>query len=61
MRLFCALLLACTAASPALAAPPEGPSRTFEGRDLFSLEVAADPQISPDGARIAYVRRSASR
>ena len=43
---------------PALAAPPEGPSRTFEARDLFSLEVASDPQISPDGTRIVYVRRS---
>jgi dipeptidyl aminopeptidase/acylaminoacyl peptidase len=42
----------------ALAAPPEGPSRTFEARDLFSLEAASDPQISPDGSRIAYVRRS---
>ncbi|QAY79871.1 S9 family peptidase [Sphingosinicella sp. BN140058] len=58
LRLSCALLLACTAASPALAAPPEGPSRTFEARDLFSLEAATDPQISPDGSKIAYVRRS---
>jgi dipeptidyl aminopeptidase/acylaminoacyl peptidase len=40
------------------AAPADGPSRTFEARDLFSLEAAADPQISPDGSRIAYVRRS---
>jgi Tol biopolymer transport system component len=42
----------------AVAAAPDGPSRTFEARDLFSLEVASDPQISPDGGRIAYVRRS---
>src|SRR5688500_3122207 len=42
----------------ASAAAPEGPSRTFEARDLFSLEVASDPRISPDGSRIAYVRRS---
>ena len=40
------------------AAAQEGPSRTFEARDLFSLETASDPQISPDGSRIAYVRRS---
>jgi dipeptidyl aminopeptidase/acylaminoacyl peptidase len=55
-----AALLLLTAAAPAAlaAAPAEGPSRIFEGRDLFSLEVAADPQISPDGSRIAYVRRS---
>jgi len=55
-----AALLLLTAAPAAFAAPapPEGPSRLLEGRDLFSLEVAADPQISPDGSRIAYVRRS---
>lgn len=52
-----ALLLTCCAA-PALAAPAEAPSATFEVRDLFGLEVATDPQISPDGSRIAYVRRS---
>jgi Tol biopolymer transport system component len=43
---------------PVAAAAPEGPSRTLEARDLFSLEVASDPRISPDGASIAYVRRS---
>jgi dipeptidyl aminopeptidase/acylaminoacyl peptidase len=53
------LLLSAAAAPAAFAAPAEGPSRLLEGRDLFSLEVAADPQISPDGSRIAYVRRSA--
>jgi dipeptidyl aminopeptidase/acylaminoacyl peptidase len=53
-----ALLLMSAAAPAVLAAPAEGPSRIFEGRDLFSLEVAADPQISSDGSRIAYVRRS---
>jgi len=40
------------------AAAQEGPSRLFEARDLFSLEAASDPQISPDGSAIAYVRRS---
>jgi dipeptidyl aminopeptidase/acylaminoacyl peptidase len=39
-------------------AAQEGPSPTFEARDLFSLEAASDPQISPDGSKIAYVRRS---
>ncbi|MEO1730623.1 MAG: S9 family peptidase [Pseudomonadota bacterium] len=28
----------------------------FTGADLFGLSVAADPQISPDGSQIAYVR-----
>ena len=44
--------------TPALAAPPEGPSRTFEGSDLFALQYAADPQIRPDGRAIAYTRVS---
>jgi dipeptidyl aminopeptidase/acylaminoacyl peptidase len=39
-------------------AAPAGPSRHLEGGDLFSLEAAADPQISPNGQMIAYVRRS---
>jgi dipeptidyl aminopeptidase/acylaminoacyl peptidase len=43
---------------PASAAAPDGPSPILEARDLFSLEVASDPRISPDGASIAYVRRS---
>ena len=38
--------------------PAPGPSRTFDAHDLFGLEVAADPQISPNGRHIAYVRRS---
>ncbi|HEY5723075.1 MAG TPA: S9 family peptidase [Allosphingosinicella sp.] len=52
------LLAAFCLSIPALAAPLEGPSRTFEAGDLFSLEAASDTQISPDGSRIAYVRRS---
>lgn len=34
-----------------------GPNRTFTGEDLFDLAYAADPQISPDGSTIVYVRR----
>ncbi|WP_298470713.1 S9 family peptidase [uncultured Erythrobacter sp.] len=34
------------------------PSPYFEGKDLFGLSVAADPQINPDGTKIAYVRRT---
>jgi len=30
----------------------------FQNTDVFELEVAADPQISPDGSRIVYVRQS---
>ncbi|HKC04155.1 MAG TPA: S9 family peptidase [Sphingomicrobium sp.] len=54
-----ALLAAATALSSPLAAKPvEAPGRYFAGSDLFNLEVATDPQISPDGRTIAYVRKS---
>lgn len=44
--------------APAFAAPPDAPSGKFEGRDLFYLQSATDPQIRPDGRAIAYVRLS---
>jgi dipeptidyl aminopeptidase/acylaminoacyl peptidase len=54
-----AILIAATSLStPVLAKPEAGPSRYFTGSDLFNLEVATDPQISPDGRTIAYVRKS---
>lgn len=62
MRITLALLL--LAATPAFAQQPsslaatEGPSRLFSGNDLFGLAIAADPQISPDGRTIVYVRRT---
>jgi len=31
----------------------------LEPLDVFSVQVAADPRISPDGKRIVYVRQSA--
>ncbi|MEA3061727.1 MAG: hypothetical protein QOJ94_1508 [Sphingomonadales bacterium] len=58
IRKACAVLLLFAAAEPLAAAPPEAPAATFKGSDLFSLEVASDPEISPDGTKIAYVRRS---
>lgn len=40
-------------AAPAIAAaPPLSP------QDVFGLEYASDPQVAPDGSRIAYVRQS---
>lgn len=36
----------------------KGPERRLTGADLFDLSIAADPQISPDGRHIAYVRRA---
>jgi dipeptidyl aminopeptidase/acylaminoacyl peptidase len=54
-----ALLFAASALSaPALAAPATGPSRYLTGSDLFNMEWASDPEISPDGRTIAYVRQS---
>lgn len=54
-----AILLAASALPPpALAAPAAEPSRYFTGSDLFNLEWASDPEISPDGRTIAYVRDS---
>jgi dipeptidyl aminopeptidase/acylaminoacyl peptidase len=58
MRPSLAFALLFGLAAPASTAPAAGPSPLLEPRDLFSLEVAADPQISPDGSRIAYVRRT---
>lgn len=62
LRSFPSLIAAAAAivmiAPATIAAPAEGPARLFQGNDLFSLEAAADPQIRPDGAMIAYVRRS---
>ena len=51
--------IACAADAEAPAPAPQGPQRSFTGADLFRLSGATDPQISPDGARIAYVRMSA--
>src|SRR5215203_1763460 len=53
-----ALLTAAAWAAPGITAPATGPNPIFSGSDLFNLEVATDPQISPDGRTIAYVRQS---
>ena len=61
MKAITSLALLCVAtalSAPALAKPATGPNTAFTGNDLFNLEVATDPQISPDGRTIAYVRRS---
>src|SRR3954452_12021567 len=48
--------LAILGAAPAFAQGVDGPSRTFQGRDIFGLRTAGDPQVRPDGGAIAYVR-----
>lgn len=46
-------------ASPALADGHEDDtSRKFTAERVFDIEYAADPQISPDGETVVYVRRS---
>jgi dipeptidyl aminopeptidase/acylaminoacyl peptidase len=58
-KLSLAILLVATCLAPAAAKPADGPNPIFTGRDLFDLSAAADPQMSPDGRTVAYVRRSA--
>ncbi|MPT47523.1 MAG: S9 family peptidase [Sphingobium sp.] len=41
------------------AQPLSGVKRPMRALDLFDLESAQDPQISPDGRSVVYVRRSA--
>ena len=50
--------LALGISASAAAAPAIAPDPRFTGRDLFDLSLASDPQISPDGRLVAYVRRS---
>lgn len=45
-------------AMPAALAEERASERRFTSTDIFALEYAADPRISPDGRSIAYVRRS---
>ncbi len=53
MRIFASFALSFTlAVSAAVAQEP------FKNIDVFELEMATDPQVSPDGRMIAYVRRS---
>jgi len=57
-RLVCGLFVLLMATCGAFAAPETGPSRVFEGHDIFGLQWVEDPQIRPDGREIAYVRMS---
>jgi len=54
LRSILTLLALCSVAIAA----DEPNKNHFLNTDVFELEVAADPQISPDGSRVAYVRRS---
>lgn len=53
--------LAAVGLVAAMAAPlaaQDAPTRVFMGEDLFKLEGVTDPQVSPDGSRVVYVRRT---
>ena len=53
------LLIASTLALPLTTMANETKSNSlFEAKDIFSLEYASDPQISPDGSKVVYVRNS---
>ena len=49
------LVLSCTVFSSARSGEPP---KTFQAEDVFELEYANDPRISPDGKYIVYERRS---
>jgi dipeptidyl aminopeptidase/acylaminoacyl peptidase len=49
----CCFLLALSGARPVLAVDPP-----LKPMDIFDLEYAADPQISPDGTKVVFVRNS---
>jgi len=51
------ILTLCFAAVSVLAADQDD-TDILRNLDVFEFEVAADPQISPDGSRVVYVRRS---
>ena len=53
-----AFLLAAPLLVALAAPPPAHPQSRFEPMDVFHLEYAADPQISPDGSQVVYVRTS---
>ncbi|RMH14901.1 MAG: S9 family peptidase [Gemmatimonadetes bacterium] len=59
-RLLAAAVLALTApaAAHAQSAAPAADAARFTAADVFELEYAADPQISPDGRTVVFVRSS---
>ena len=52
----CVLLLGALAVAPALAKP----TRSITEKDIFGFTWIADPQISPDGAQLVFVKVTAS-
>ncbi|MFC4700214.1 S9 family peptidase [Glaciecola siphonariae] len=52
---FCASSLAAQSQSEKA---PDSRANYFSAEDIFELEVASDPQVSPSGEAVVYVRRS---
>ena len=48
----------CLVISAAVSWAADQDTNLFLNTDIFELEVAADPQISPDGSQVVYVRNS---
>jgi len=61
-RFWLPLLLLSTTWTPLLATASTGSNQVaasyFQPEDIFALEYAADPQVSPDGRTVVYVRQS---
>jgi len=61
LKLGRSLALACAlwaGGAPLAGAQNASPRHPFSAEDVFGLEFATDPQVSPDGRQIAYARRS---
>lgn len=52
------LMLAASLAVASAATAADTPLRTFESEDVFELEYATGPAVSPDGKMVVYTRRS---
>ena len=50
-------IFAAGLATPALADDHSEELKLFSAEDVFELEWADDPQVSPDGSQAIYVRR----
>jgi acylaminoacyl-peptidase len=56
MRSRVVAILIVLAAAPGLARSAPAAKKAFQPLDVFELQWASDPQISPDGRQVAYVR-----
>jgi dipeptidyl aminopeptidase/acylaminoacyl peptidase len=59
MFLRCAAAILALCLTGVASAQTRGPAMTFTAADVFNLEYADNPQISPDGRNVAYERVSA--